>query len=121
MQHMGSQMNAKAMEWAHAQTSLSILQKSILIHLASLADSGMFVEGQSQQALATLVGCSRSAANRALNNLARLGRIRIHRILGRDGQMPCAYFLNCPGEKMSGESGSERILRWNKDRRKAAA
>jgi hypothetical protein len=92
----GTQMNIKAIEWARAQTSLSILEKSILMLLASLADDYRFVEGQSQQAIADMVGCSRSSANRALNALARGGRIRMATFLvNADGQLPCIYLLNC--------------------------
>jgi predicted transcriptional regulator len=113
-------MNAKAMEWALAQTSLSILQKSILINLASEANDDMLVIWRSQGAIATSVGCSRPAANRALNDLALLGRIRKVRISRPGGQMPCAYVLNCVEEEMSVEIAAHDLLDWHRRKRSAA-
>lgn len=113
-------MNISAMEWARAQTSLSILEKSVLMLLASLADDELFVEGQPQHAIAAMANCSRSAANCALKHLAICGRIGVVQVMGEDGRrMPCAYLLNCAEEKMSGRIAAERLLHC-RNRRKAA-
>lgn len=89
-------MNVIAMKWACAQTSLSILEKSILMTLASLANDTMFIAGRSQKEIAKLVGCSRESANRALRSLTLLGRIGVVGTVGGDGQIPLKiYALKC--------------------------
>ena len=115
-------MNVEAMEWARAQTSLSILQKSILAFLASIANDGMLVESESQKAIASAVGCSRSAANRALRALELRGRIGIVRFFGvDDGQLPCAYVLNCAEEEMSEGFAFHLLMEWHRRNRRRAA
>lgn len=108
----GMTMNSKAMEWALAQTSLSMVQKSVLVMLASRADNNMLVVRQSQQTIADLVGCSRSAANRALKILDARGRIgKVGIFDDKGGRLASGYLLNCAEEKMSKEIAGHRFLR----------
>jgi hypothetical protein len=114
-------MNAIALTWARSQSSVSILEKSILLVLASLADQDMFIEDRSQQEIATLVGCSRQSANRALANLALGGRIAIVRTADHLGAWgPCIYLLNCAEVEMSVPFAAEKVLARNRGRREAA-
>ncbi|BCA06256.1 DNA-binding MarR family transcriptional regulator [Bradyrhizobium japonicum] len=89
-------MNVTALEWARAQKPLSILEKSVLLVLASLADDHEIVAGQSQRDIAEFVGCSRQAANRALRNLATEQLICNIRDVGDSGRS--FYFLNFNGK-----------------------
>jgi biotin operon repressor len=90
-------MNVTAILWADAQISLSILQKSVLLHLAVLADEAFQVRHSSQRILATVVGCSREAVNKALGNLKARGLIFIAQQFDNDGaQLPCVHGLKVP-------------------------
>ena len=90
-------MNATAVSWADTQSSLSILEKSVLLHLAVLADGACQVRHSSQRALATSIGCSRVAVNRALANLEARGLIVVKQQFDGDGaQLPCLYCLKVP-------------------------
>lgn len=90
-------MNATAILWAEAQTSLSILEKSILLHLAVLADEAFQVRHSSQRVLAKFIGCSREAINKALGSLRTRGLIVIKHQFDVDGtQLPSVYGLSVP-------------------------
>lgn len=88
-------MNETAILWARAQTSLSLVEKSILLHLALLSDEAFKVAEKSQRAIAKLTGCTRQAANKALGNLEGCGLVSVVQQFRDDGgQMPCLYVLN---------------------------
>jgi CRP-like cAMP-binding protein len=91
----GEQMNVTAILWARTQTSLSLVEKSILLHLASFADEAFKVAEKSQQAIAKLTGCTRAAANKALGNLEGTGLISVVQQFRDDGgQLACLYVLH---------------------------
>lgn len=91
-------MNATAVEWARAQTSLSILEKSTLLVLASMADNHRTVMHLPQRQIAELVGCSRQAVNRALRKLEAEELIRAMWTKDEKNHFLYFYFLRCSND-----------------------
>lgn len=94
-------MNVSAVLWARAQITLSILEKSVLLHLALVADEA-FQINRAQRAIAASVGCSRAAVNKALSSLEAGGLISIKQQFSRDGgRIACVYVLKKPRDRFN--------------------